>query len=175
MVILNNPADTNLLQASKFLLTFDRLPYSSYFCTKVNIPGINVQELNQDTLFQNAPIPGNRVRYEPLEITFLIDEPMWAWTTIQDWLKGISFPESFEQYRNLSLQKKLQISTDQPQYSDATLTVLSNKNNPILTVQFSLMFPISLGGINFDTGLDATHIITGTASFKYTNYDISRI
>jgi len=177
MGISTNPTNTNLAQASKFLLSFERLPYLTYFCSKVNIPGINSGTATQQTPFIDRPVPGDKMIYTPLEITFLLDEPLWSWTTIQDWIKGITFPENFAQYKNLSNQQRiqLQVKNSTPQYSDATLTVFSNKNNPILTVNFTDVFPISISSIQFDTAQPATDVMKADATFRFTNFDISRV
>ena len=176
MGISSNPTNTNLAQASKFQLSFDRLPYLTYFCTKVNLPGISFGEATQQTPFIDAPVPGDKMVYDPLDISFLIDEPLWAWTTIQDWMKGMAFPENFEQYKNLNLQQRIMLrgTNQQPQYSDAILTVMTNKNNPVLQIQFSQIFPVSISGIEYDTALSAEHIVTAHATFRFTNYEIIR-
>jgi hypothetical protein len=175
MGISSNPTNTNLSQPSKFSLTFDRLPYLTYFCKRVNIPGIAFGSAAQPNPFIDAPIPGDKMVYGTLDVTFLIDEPLYAWTTVQDWIKGMSFPDSFDQYKNLNLQQKLQLRGAKPQYSDAILTILTNKNNPVVTVQFKDVFPVSIGSLDYDTSLSATSIIYGTVSFKFTNYEISRV
>ena len=171
-----NPTNTNLTQGSKFLLGFVRLPYMNYFCTKVNIPGLSAGEALQQTPFIDAPVPGDKMVYDPLEITFLIDEPLYAWTSIQDWIEGMTFPEDFDQYKNLSMQQRIRLTSigAKPQYSDAQLTILSNKNNPILQVNFTDVFPIALSSIHYGTEMTAEQVITGTATFKFTNYDIIR-
>jgi hypothetical protein len=174
MGVSSNPTNTNLAQASKFLLSFSRLPSMQYFCTKVNLPGITFGEATQQTPLIDAPIPGDKMVYDAFEIDFLIDEALLSWTTIQDWIRGMAFPENTDQYKNLNMQQQLQLRNQQPQYSDASLTILTNKNNPIVTVQFSQLFPISINSLQFDTAQDATNILTGSASFKFTNYDISR-
>jgi hypothetical protein len=174
MGVSSNPTNTNLAQASKFLLSFTRLPTMTYFCTKINLPGITFGEAVQQNPLIDAPIPGDKMVYDALEIDFLIDEALLSWTTIQDWIKGMAFPENTDQYKNLNLQQSLQLRNKQPQYSDATLTILTNKNNPIVTVQFSQLFPISINSLQFDTAVDASTILTGKAAFKFTNYDISR-
>lgn len=152
----------------------------SWFCSKVNLPGINMAgEPAQVTPFIDAPLPGDKMTYDPLTITFLIDEQMYSWTTIQDWIKGVTFPDNFNQYKNLNLQQQLQlqqkITGGKPQYSDAMLTVFSNKNNPVLSISFIDVFPISLSPVEFSVAESATDIITGTASFKFTNYNINRV
>lgn len=169
-----NPADQNLLQSSTFQITFSRLPYIQFFIQQLYIPGINVPAQMQDTPFINAPLPGNKLTYEAIIMTFAIDEGMWAYTSLQDWLKGVGIPESFEEYKNLSIQKRLQMKSAKPQYSDAAVTVFTNKNNPILTYNFTDVFPESVTGIQFSTQQDASMILTATASFRFTAMDVNR-
>jgi hypothetical protein len=168
------PTDQNLLQGSKFQLSFSRLPYIQFFVQSVNLPGISTSPVVQDTPFIDAPLPADKMRYEYLTMSFLVDEPMYSWTTVQDWLKGITFPDTFDEYKNLSLQQRLLTANKKPQYSDATLVILTNKNNPILSVNFQDMFPISLSGIDFSVMDAATAVKTATASFGFTNYQVSR-
>jgi hypothetical protein len=172
--MLANPTDQNLLQASKFAMSFVRLPYVQFFVQAVNIPGISTTPAVQQTPFIDAPVPGEKMRYDSFRMTFLVDEPMWSWTSVNDWLKGVTFPDNFQQYKNLSMQQRLQVANKKPQYSDGILTILTNKNNPILTINFVDMFPTSLSSIEMSTKDDASIIITATAEFAFTNYNISR-
>ncbi len=177
MSISSAPLNQNLAQPSKFLLSFDRLPEMTYFCTDANIPGVNVGEATQVNPLIDAPIPGDKMVHEPFEVTFLIDEELLAWESVIRWIKGYSFPENTDQYKNLSVQKRLQLSTNgdpRAQYSDALLTIYSNKYNPLLQISFTDMFPVSLTGIRFSTSETAFSVMSASAVFKYTNYDIKR-
>lgn len=180
MSISAQPTNTNLAQASKYLLSFSRLPYVTYFCTRCNLPGISSTNAIQATPFIDRPVPPDKMVYDHLEIEFLIDEPLWSWITIQDWIMGLTFPKSFNEYKNLRLQQALQLGVNAPQsltpqYSDATLTILSNKNNPIVTVTFQEVFPIILSGIEFNTAQPATQVLSSKATFAFTNYKISHV
>jgi len=169
-----NPADQNLLQGSKFQVAFSRLPYVQFFVQAVNLPGITANPVVQETPFIDAPIPADKMRYDNFTMTFLLDEPLWSWTSVQDWLKGLTFPDSFQEYKNLTIQQRLLTANKMPQYSDAQLTILTNKNNPILSVTFQDMFPVSLSSIDFSVTDAATTVKTATASFAFTNYQVSR-
>ena len=59
-----------------------------------------------------------------------------------------------------------------PNYSDATLTLMSSLNNPILRVQFINCFPITLSDVIFDSSRSADDIITadGVFMFDYFNF-----
>lgn len=154
------------------------MPYMNWFCTAANFPGISVPHATQDTLHVSAPLPGSKLIYEPLEVKFIIDEQLLAYTTIVDWIKGYSLPEDFSQYQNLPLQQRLQISksiSTKPQYSDAMLTLYTNKNNPTLQLKFKDVFPESLGSIEFATDMSAETVIQVKAVFRYTYWEINRL
>jgi hypothetical protein len=170
-----NPTDQNLLQSSKFTLNFDRLPYVQFFCQEITLPGMSVDAATLPTMFRNAPRAGNKIIYDPLVAEFVIDEQLLSWLSVRNWLNGIAFPESFEQYKNLSMQARIQMGAAQPQYSDASLSIMSNKNNPIITFAFTDVFPISLSGIKLNVKDSALNVLTATAEFQFTEYNVKRI
>jgi hypothetical protein len=43
-------------------------------------------------------------------------------------------------------------------------------NNPVIRVQFTNVFPVSLSDINFDTRMSADDIITADATFVYDTF-----
>ena len=146
----------------------------TFFCTEANIPGLSVGSATQYNPLLDAPIPGDKMIYEDFRIEFLLEETMKSWTGLQDWIRGYSYPESTDQYKNLPLQLRLQGVTEKPQYSDALLFVYSNKNNPLMQIKFADIFPVSLSGVQFNTKLSAETVLTATATFKYTSYVITR-
>lgn len=167
MTALNrNPQNTNLLQPTKFLLTFSRLPDVQYFCQQINLPGVNMGQAMMNTPLIDIPIASNKLTYNMLNINFTVNENMSNWVQLYDWFRVFGSPKSMaDRKTQLELQGgKL--------YSDATLTVLSALNNPIVSVNFFNAFPISLNDIQFDTTLSADTIVTGGASFMYSHYEI---
>ena len=125
----------------------------------------------------DVPVAGDKIVYDNLEVSFLVDEDLYAWTTIVDWMKGLGFPETSDQYKNLPLQQRIQLgatAANGGQYSDAMITVYTNKNNPILQVKFVDLFPINIGSLNFSTAESAEAIMTATVTFRFMNYSILR-
>jgi len=55
--------------------------------------------------------------------------------------------------------------------SDATLTILTNKNNPLLRANFKDCYPLSLGGLTYNTQITDTEQLTATVTFKYNIYE----
>ena len=62
--------------------------------------------------------------------------------------------------------------SDAAMFSDATLTVLSNKNNPIVEVRFADMYPVSLGALEFSQQASDVEYMTVQADFTYQLYEI---
>lgn len=159
------PENTNYLQASKFLLTFDRIPNVQYFCQEVNLPGIHIDVAIINTPLLDFQSPGTKIRYNPFVITFNVNEDISNWKEMHSWFMAIASPIGFEQRKDLRLN--LSKRTTDPLYSDITLTILSNLNNPLVRVHFTDAFPISLTDVNFDTKSSSDTIITATATFNY--------
>jgi len=165
MTVLNrNPQNTNLLQPTKFLLTFGRIPTVQYFCQEVNLPGITLGEVIRDTPFLDMYSPGTKLTYDPLDISFTVDEDLESWKNLYSWFLTIADPDGFEKRTYV---KELQRTEH---FSDAYLTVLSALNNPVLRIEFANVFPLTLSDINFDTKLSADTIVTCRATFRYQSY-----
>jgi hypothetical protein len=163
-VITRSPENTNLLQPTKFLLTFSRIATTQYFCQTVNLPGVSLGEVVRVTPFLDMYSPGTKLTYEPLEVEFMVDEELLSWKNLYDWFTSMADPDGFEKRDG---SRELQTIK---YFSDATLTVLSALNNPILRIQYTNVFPLSISDIQFDTTRSADTIITAKATFRYQSY-----
>ena len=163
--LTRTPQNTNLLQPTKFLLTFNRIRDTQYFCQTVNVPGVSLGEVIRVTPFLDMYSPGTKLSYEPLLIDFILDEDLQGWKNIYDWFLSMADPDGFEKRDG---SKELQTNKH---FSDATLTILSGLNNPILRIQYTNVFPLSIGDIRFDTTQSADTILTATATFRYQSYN----
>jgi len=165
MTVLNrNPQNTNLLQPTKFLLTFSRIPNAQYFCQTVNVPGVVLGEVVRETPFLDMYSPGTKLKYDPFDIDFIVDEELQSWKDLYKWFISIADPDGFEQ-RDGALGKQNE------HLSDATLTILSGLNNPILRIQFRNIFPLTMSDLNFDSKESADTIMTCKATFRYESYN----
>lgn len=177
--LTRNATNKDILQSNKFRLTFDRLPEMTYFCQTVMLPGVSLTEVPRNTPFVDLYSPGEKLQYDPLTISFLVDEDLRAWLNIHDWLRACTFPTQFKEYRDL---QKLNMNAmgrnvpkAMPQFSDATLSIFTNKNNPNIRVKFVDLFPVTLDAVQFSSMDSAENIITATATFRYSYYDVERI
>jgi hypothetical protein len=172
---LRQPQNTNYLQPTKFLLTFDRLGDVQYFCQSVNIPGVNLGQAPFSTPMLDVFVPDTKMIYNPFSIHFTVDESLNSWQQLHLWFRSIAAPTGFDERNRLTaLQNQYNGNNTKKNYSDATLTILSALNNPILRVKFYNVFPITLSDIIFDTTQSADDIITSDAVFVFDYFDFEK-
>lgn len=177
------PEERDIAQYSKFKLTFDRVPNMTFFCKNANLPGIINAEVRVETPFSAFIVPGDKTDFGTLDIGFLVDVNYQSWKEIYNWITGLTFPKDFDQYKNLQLQRRTVLTSSVGkngvpvgnQYSDATLTIYSNRNNPNIRIKYKNCFPVSLGAIDFDVEKTADEPVTCTASFRYSLYEFEKL
>ena len=166
------PQNTSPLQPTKFLLTFDRLGSVQYFCQSVNIPGLNLGQAPINTPMLDVFAPGNKITYNPLSVNFIVDEKLDGWQQLHTWFRSIASPESYAERKRLASIQNQFDKSKLTSYSDATLTVLSALNNPVLRIKFINAFPITLSDIIFDTRQSAEDIITSDVVLLFDYFNI---
>ena len=193
--LLRQPTKLDYASPTQFKFSILKLPKVEYFCTSVNIPGINLGgTLSQATPLKDVPIPGDKLTYEPLQMTFLVDENLENFQEIHGWLVGLGFPRDHTEFRNLlssgndrfPTRNATNVSTEAgktkfaaadtgPTLSDATLTVLSSKNNAQVEVRFRDVYPTGLTGLAYNQQAADVDYLTATVSFSYTIYDFANV
>jgi hypothetical protein len=170
----NNP---NFLQPNKFQLSFSRMPNIQYFCQTVTVPGVSMGEGMQPTPFVDLFVPGDKIIYDLLNITFYVDEEMNTWKEVHDWIRAMTFPKEYKEYLDLNNLNKYTRSqnTSKPQYSDGILTLLSSANNPKTRFKFYDLFPVSVSTFVLSTTDTPDNVITADATFRYSYFDIEKV
>lgn len=167
------PANINPIQSSGFRFTINKIPEISFFCQEANLPSLDLPDATVGTPFVDYPVPGEKLNFGDFTITFIIDELMNNYMVIHNWLVGLGFPSSTEQYKSFLLGDSLNVSTLQKGYSDGVLEILNSSNNPVRTVVFRDMFPTSLQSLQLQSTSSDTVYLAGTATFKYSLYEIT--
>ena len=160
------PDNINLISPVGFRFNIEYIPQTNWFLTAVNLPGISLAEINQPTPFMPTQVPGNDLTWEPLNITFLVDENLNNWREMYDWLNGLGFPNEYSEYKE---QKDKQI------YSDASLTILNSHMNAKYVILFKDLFPTSLSEVSFDSASADIEGIKATATFRYLTYTYEKL
>ena len=188
------PTKLDYASPTQFKFSIFKLPKVEYFCTAANIPGVTLGSTSLPTPLKDVPIPGDKLDYDTLNISFLVDENLENYREIHGWLTGLGFPKDYSQYRALQSagsdrfptttnetysseigQVSKQTPDDGGLYSDATLFVLTSKNNSNIEIRFRDVYPISLSGLDYNQQATDVDYLTATVTFQYKIYEFANI
>ena len=182
------PDKLDYTSPTQFRFILNQLPKVQFFVHAANIPGISLGEAVIPTPYKDIPYVGDKVTYENLTIQFIVDEHLENYIEMHNWMIGIGFPKSRQQFTNFRSTTsntsnaagkaqtdigKVGLSVpERPLYSDATLSILSNKNNPLVEIRFSDCFPVSLSGLDYTQQVSDVEYLTASVDFRYKLYEI---
>jgi hypothetical protein len=98
------------------------------------------------------PTPGDIIQFGDLSLRFLVDEDLQNYMEIQNWIRGLGFPERLSQFSDLEESGLVQgnyLKDRQNIYSDGTLQVLTSSQIPNFQITFKDLFPYSLSTMTF--------------------------
>ena len=188
--LARQPDQLDYASPTQFRFGIKQLPDVEFFTINANLPGISATPIDYVTSFKPIPIMGETLTYSDLTITFIVDEYLENYQSLHNWMTGYGFPSSREEFRTfrdvtsntpaggpatVSVDQIGQAIPDKAMYSDAFLMILSNKNNPILNVNFQNVFPTSLGDLTYTQGATDVEYITVDATFQYQIYKFESV
>ena len=176
----------------QFRFKIAKLPEVEFFVQTVNLPGISLGSATVPTPLYDYPVPGDKITYQSLDISFLVDENLNNYKELHDWLLGLGFPNKHQQFADLqatgadrfpggtkgAIVPGVEIPVplaEGPIYSDATLTVLNSKNIAKTEIRFQNVFPTVIGSLSYDVKQADVDYLSARASFTYINYDIVQL
>ena len=167
----NQIQNRNFLSPVGFRFTLAKTPKVSFFCNSARIPEINLGVANQPTYLKDLDIPGDKLTYGDLTLRFLVDENLENYMSIHNWMTGLGFPETTQDFKDLTTNDDGQRDLEE-QFSDGNLQILNSNFRPVANVKFFNLFPVSLTSLDFDATEADIQYFTAEASFKYTVYNI---
>ena len=190
-MLARQPTELDYADPTKFKFSITKLPKVEFFTTAANLPGINLGESIFPTPFKQIPVQGDDLTFDNLEITFLVDEKLENYRELHQWLVGIGFPKARTQFSSFKRDEAQAFPTGesvrgdvtnpgtptgiQAMFGDATLTVMTAKNNPVMEVRFSDLYPVALSGLSFNQQETDVTYLTATATFTYKLYEMFTI
>ena len=186
-----HPTKLDYSSPTQFRFLINQLPKVQYFTTEANIPGIALGDIEFATPLKNIPLMGDKLTYEDLNITFIVDENLENYVEMHTWLTSIGFPNDRSQFANFrSATSNVATNTrgeskdigdvkastpERAMYSDAVMTILTNKNNPVVECRFADVFPTSLSGLTYSQNQTDVDYLTAEVNFKYQIYEIKTL
>lgn len=159
---------TNYLSPLEFIIVVKRLPNVQFFTQRTTIPGVSASSIPHPTPFNQVFETGDRLNYGDLNLNFIIDEDMSNYIEVFNWIKGLSFPENFGQYRSIE-------NSPEGLRTDISIKVLNSHKNPNVQVDYYDCFPTDLSEVTLDTTQTDVVYTEATVTFRYNYFDITKL
>ncbi len=165
------PNEINQLNVVSFETNFTRLPNVNFFCQRINIPSMSLGLATQATPFSDTPLIGDKITFEQLTLSFIVNEDLSNYLELYNWLISLGFSDDHDQF-NLSNS----VNPDENLRSDMNIIINTNKSNPNYSITFRDAFPVSLGSIELDVATASLEPIILDVSFAYSgSFSIDKI
>ena len=186
------PSKMDYASPVQFRFKIAKLPEVEFFIQTVNLPGISLGQATIPNPLYDYPVPGDKITYQSLDISFLVDENLNNYKELHDWMLGLGFPSNHQQFADMratgtdrfpgtaSTTAASGTATPAPIpegsiYSDATLTILNSKNIAKTEIRFHNIYPTSLGALSYSVQASDVNYLTAAVDFSYMYYEIVQI
>lgn len=170
---------------TNFAVHFSRMPELSFVAQEVILPTTSVTTAKQ-------PVPGmvihqapDKIIYDALSVSFLIDEEYRAYRELYSWLVGITGAQDREKFVTGFLDSQANYlwteGNKRKQFGRASsstivVTIVNGAKIPILKYVFSNARIVSLSGLTLDTTIADPNVpLKATAQFNFDFYEILEI
>jgi hypothetical protein len=167
----NQIGNRNFLSPIGFKFTIAKEPKVSFFCNSTKIPEITLGTATQPSYLKDIDIPGDKIQYGDFSLKFLVDENMENYMAIHNWITGLGYPESTEQYKDFITTSGGNLDPKKA-FSDGSLRILNSNYKEVAIIKFKDLFPTSLTSLEFESGEADINYFTAEVTFKYTVYNI---
>lgn len=150
--------DNAILQQNQFRFVIPRAPNFCATIQEISVPSINLGEAPFTTFPLDLSEPGEKLIFEGINASFLIQANLKNWLELHKWLHEIADPNISDREGYDSLK------------TDATLQILDPQGNIVVTIIFHDMFPIDLGEIPLST--TSAEPATCAVSLRYSHYEV---
>ena len=146
-------------------------PKVDFFSNSCRIPEISLGTALQPTYLKDIDVPGDKLTYGDFSFRFLVDENLENYMKIHNWLTGLGYPETTQQYKDLTTNED-GIRDSLEAFSDGNLHILNSNYRDIAIVKFNDLFPVFLTPLEFEATDTDINYFTAEVTFKYTVYNV---
>ena len=167
----NQIQNRNFLSGVAFKFNLAKFPKVDFFSNSARIPELSLGTAVQPSYLKDIDIPGEKLTYGDLSIRFLVDENMENYMAVHNWLKGVGFPETPQQFTDLTTDSD-GIRDEKEVFSDGSLHILNSNFQNVAIVKFQDLFPVGLTSLEFDATETDINYFTAEVVMRYTVYNI---
>ena len=171
---------TNTLYGNHYRFSIERLPDLTFFVQSVSSPSVSGSAQTQETPFTFAHHPTSRLNYGDISVTYLVDASFKTYFSLYYWLKGYGFPHDFDEvkrFRAKQLSNRRVAPRAAPielEKTTASISILTPDTASIVAkIDIEEVFPIELTGLAFTSTNTDAPVMTTTATFSCSTFDVT--
>lgn len=168
------PTNVSLLNPNEFRFYLHRAPYLTFFTQTVSLPSISLDEVPTENPFTMVPVPGDHITFEQLSVDFLVDEDLQGYREMYNWIRGLGFPTTFEEYEaavaNMRNNNHWEATT-----SDISVFTNTGSRNANIEFTFRDAFPVMVSAPTLSTTNHDQPVVTARVRFAYTHFDVKSV
>ena len=142
--------------AVNFLLEIPLAKELNYFVQTVDVPGLTMAGVESPYRNVQANVPSNRIDYDQLNLTFIVDENWANWNYVFEWMKRI-------RTGNSAISDTM---------SDITLNLVNSNKNLNKIMVFRGAYPTLLGTLPLDSTVVDSNPLVCSLSFRYQDFEL---
>ena len=131
---LENQIDNrNFLSPVGFKFNITKTPKVNFFSNSARIPEIILGTAIQPSYLKDVEVPGDKLQYGDFSLRFLVDEELENYMSIHNWLTGLGYPETTQQFRDVTTNSD-NLRDSKEAFSDGSLHILNSNYRDIAIV-----------------------------------------
>ena len=171
---------TNTLYGNHYRFAIERLPDLTFFVQSITSPTVSGSAQTQETPFAFAHHPTGRLTFGTLSVTYLVDASFKTYFSLYYWMKGYGFPHTFDEvkrFRAKQLTDKRIGPHAQPidlEKTTASISILTPATASIVAeINMEEIFPTELSSLEFTSTNTEAPVLTTTATFSCSTFDVT--
>ena len=142
---------TNIMKGYQFKFEIEMFPHVSYHMRDCQLPSVTMDQPTFSTPRRDLIVPGSKLTFDPLTLSFLVDDDLHNWKEIYYWLINSTFKK--HTYKEI--------------FSDGTLHILNGDLTPKTSVKFYNCHPTMVGDLTFDSGSAEPESLLGLVTLEF--------
>ena len=94
------PTKLDYASPTQFRFGINQLPKVEFFTVAANVPSISMGSAIFPTPFKDIPVMGDKLTYDNLSISFIVDEYLENYISLHEWMTAIGFPKNRTQFKD---------------------------------------------------------------------------
>lgn len=170
------PDNMSLLNPNEFRFFLHRAPYLTFFVQTVFLPSISLPAAIEGNPFTDIKVPGDHIEWDSLIVKFLVDEDLQGWREMYDWMRGMGFPETFDEYKKARRDGDNKNKSAWEVFtSDCSVFTNTGHRNVNIEYLFQSAWPTKLTSPKLDTTNPNQPVVTCQCTFNYLLYDVRSV